>query len=90
MRGLLDGQESNHFASPSGVLKLQICTPTGTLSCKACPSQKVEYFIPGTEPKQACTDEMFTPKTEDQQGQTGTLPRDTMLNGAVDLLQNRQ
>ena len=82
MRGLLEGQESNRFASPSGLLKLQICTSTGTLSCKACPSQKVEYFIPGTEPKQACTDEMFTPKTEDQQGQAGTPPRDTMLNGA--------
>lgn len=82
MRGLLEGQESNHFASPSGLLKLQVCTSTGTLSCAACPSQKVEYFIPGTEPKQACTDEMFTPKTEDQQGQTGAIPRDNMLNGA--------
>ena len=82
MRGLLEGQESNRFASPSGLLKLQVCSSTGTLACKACPLQKVEYFIPGTEPKQACTDEMFTPKTEDQQGQTGALPRNSILNGA--------
>ena len=82
MRGLLEGQESNHFASPSGLLKLQVCTSTGTLACKACPLQKVEYFIPGTEPKQACTDEMFTPKEEDQQGQAEVLSRDTILNGA--------
>lgn len=77
MRGLLDEHEPHRFASPSGLLKLRTCAVTGTLSCKACPLQKDEYFIPGTEPKQACTDEMFIPKDDQQNGEK----RDGILEG---------
>ncbi len=40
-------------AVPSGLVRVPICTLTGTLSCEGCPT-KFEYYKKGTEPKTAC------------------------------------
>ncbi len=83
MKGLLDEVNPHKFASPSGLLKVRVCTQTGTLSCKACPSSRDEYFIPGTEPKTFCTDEMFVPK-DPNASPTPTPPaRDQILRGVM-------
>jgi len=42
---------------PENLVKVEICTLTGTLSCNACPSKKWEIFLPGTEPKNSCSEE---------------------------------
>ncbi|HKY73967.1 MAG TPA: PBP1A family penicillin-binding protein [Patescibacteria group bacterium] len=77
MRGLLDDMSPHAFASPSGLLKLRICSLTGTLPCKACPQQRDEYFIRGTEPKQACTNEGFLGSSP----QPSPTIRSTILEG---------
>lgn len=38
---------------PSDLIKVSICSLTGTLPCDGCPT-KYEYFKKGTEPKTAC------------------------------------
>ncbi|MFZ5365896.1 MAG: transglycosylase domain-containing protein [Patescibacteria group bacterium] len=42
---------------PENLVKVEICSLTGTLSCDACPSKKWEIFLPGTEPKKSCNEE---------------------------------
>ena len=66
MMSLLNEKEPHHFATPSGLLKMKVCVSTGTLGCSACPSQREEYFLPGTEPKQSCTEEMFKKPESDK------------------------
>lgn len=41
------------LAAPVEVIKVSICTLTGSLPCDGCPT-KYEYFKKGTEPKFAC------------------------------------
>jgi membrane carboxypeptidase/penicillin-binding protein len=53
---LLKNYPSPGFIPPVDLLKLAICPRTGQLACPAC-SGKTEYFLPGTEPKVACSSE---------------------------------
>jgi len=46
-------QTSTASATPQNLIKVSICTLTGTLPCDGCPT-KYEYFVKGTEPKAAC------------------------------------
>ncbi|MFZ3068827.1 MAG: transglycosylase domain-containing protein [Microgenomates group bacterium] len=39
--------------APTGLIRVPICTLTGTLSCEGCPT-KYEYYKKGTEPKTTC------------------------------------
>lgn len=41
---------------PNDLVKISICTLTGTLPCEGCPT-KYEYFKKGSEPKYACDPE---------------------------------
>jgi 1A family penicillin-binding protein len=40
-------------AAPSDLIRVSICTLTGTLPCEGCPS-RFEYFKKGNEPKTSC------------------------------------
>jgi membrane peptidoglycan carboxypeptidase len=62
MRLTLDDANPHTFAGPDGMIKVQICARTGTLSCRGCPAVRDEWFIPGTEPKTACNPAQFRPK----------------------------
>lgn len=81
MKSLLDDASPHKFSSPSGLIKLRVCTQTGTLPCKACPTTRDDYFIPGTEPKSFCSDEMFVPK--DPNASPTPSPRDQILRGVT-------
>jgi len=83
MKGLLDDTNPHTFASPSGFIKVRVCAQTGTLSCKACPSSRDEFFIPGTEPKTYCTDEMFAPKDPNATPTPTSNSRDQLLQGVT-------
>ncbi len=43
------------YSPPQNLVRVEICTLTGTRSCPECPNKRAEYFLPGTEPKAACT-----------------------------------
>jgi 1A family penicillin-binding protein len=56
MSFLLKDLPDKEFASPEGLIKLEICPSTGTLPCEGC-GGKWEYFLPGSEPKIHCSPE---------------------------------
>lgn len=45
---------SGEFAMPEDVVTLATDPTTGALARAGCPEQREEYFIPGTEPTEAC------------------------------------
>ncbi len=53
MSFLLKDLPDKEFASPEGLIKLEICPLTATLPCEGC-GGKWEYFLPGAEPKTHC------------------------------------
>lgn len=64
IRSMLSEDQPHYFPQPTGLIKVKICKTTGTLPCSACPSLVEEYFIPGTQPKTACSEESFKKKIE--------------------------
>lgn len=50
---LLANSEPHKFEPPDTLIQKSICPYTGTLACAGC-SNRLEYFIPGTEPKTTC------------------------------------
>lgn len=77
---ILKDQPSHKFTSPQNLLKLDICTITGQLTCDGCPS-KTEYFIPGTEPTNRCSSEQIKNILEEK-AKKDQAERDKILNGA--------
>ncbi len=65
MRSLLDEKKNHLFALPDNLVRVAICTRTGTLPCTGCPSVREEVFAKGSEPKKACNPQYFA----DQQNQ---------------------
>lgn len=64
MNNLLKDSPSAGFSAPQDLIKVAVCEQTGQLACASCPG-KESYFIPGTEPKSACTDEQIKKYIED-------------------------
>jgi len=56
MSFLLKDLPDKEFASPEGLIKLEICPLTATLPCEGC-GGRWEYFLPGSEPKIHCIPE---------------------------------
>ncbi|MBI2029179.1 PBP1A family penicillin-binding protein [Candidatus Gottesmanbacteria bacterium] len=55
MTGLIEDKPQEIYATPSGMIKVKICATNGLLTCARCPRETEEFFIPGTEPKTACS-----------------------------------
>jgi membrane peptidoglycan carboxypeptidase len=57
MATLLENNKDNNtiLTTPENLIKVPICTLTGSLACKECPYIREEYFIRGQEPQTACT-----------------------------------
>ncbi|MFH0943274.1 MAG: transglycosylase domain-containing protein [Candidatus Beckwithbacteria bacterium] len=78
---LLNDQPPHVFTPPTDLIKVNICSITGQLSCEGCPS-KLEYFIPGTEPKQACSAEQIK-AIQEEKAKKDQEERDKILTGAT-------
>ena len=82
MRQVLDESSPHRFATPSGMIKVTVCSRTGTLPCSACPSTSDEFFTPGTEPTRQCTPADFTSPSPSSRPFEQSLPeRNQILNG---------
>jgi penicillin-binding protein 1C len=81
---LLKTYPSRGFISPAGLLKLAICPATGQLACSSC-SGKSEYFLPGTEPKTACSD----PAAADQKKLENNGPNTNPRSGGRNVVRDR-
>lgn len=62
MTNLLQDKPDEPFPVPENLIKVQICSLTGTLPCERCPT-KEEYFLPGTEPQTHCDPNSFITPT---------------------------
>jgi len=77
--GLLKTSPSTGFAAPTGLIQANICTITGQLACEGCPT-KTEFFIPGTEPKAACSKDAIK-KLLEEKAKKEQEERDKILQG---------
>lgn len=78
MKSVLAQRTSPHeFSKPGNtVVAVKICTMTGQLACDGCPSRD-EFFVPGTEPKEACKSETIQELKQKQEEKN----RDKILEG---------
>lgn len=77
----LDDATPHRFPPPDGLIKVEICAVTGTLPCRGCPAVREEYFVPGTEPTQACNPAYFTRPLNTPQPTDPS--RDRILEGLI-------
>lgn len=80
MSRLLVGTESKAWAPPEDVVKLGICSITGTLPCKGCPTRS-EWFLKENTPKAACNPEDIIARTEEEEKKEQILPEAAQTEG---------
>jgi membrane carboxypeptidase/penicillin-binding protein len=78
MLKLYEGQPTHSFVPPSDVIKVSVCPLTQTLFCGECPNPRYDYYLAGTEPKNACTADQILQLSSPSPQQ---LPRDQILDG---------
>ncbi len=76
IRLVLDDTQPHVFTPPEGLIKVAICSATGTLPCSGCPRVTDEWFTPGTQPLTACRSDQFKPSPSPTTGS-----RDQILLG---------
>jgi 1A family penicillin-binding protein len=50
MRAVLRGQPETAFVRPDGLVRQEVCIPSGLLPTPCCPRTRLEWFIDGTQP----------------------------------------
>lgn len=73
MSRLLVGTESTAWAPPEDVVRLGVCSLTGTLPCRGCPT-KAEWFLQENTPKIACNPEQLATQEEKEGRKEQLLP----------------
>jgi len=72
MTALLNNQKSTEWETPKGLLRVPICSTTGTLPCEGCPI-KLEWFLEEKKPTYACK----PTKPEEGKEAEATIPQKT-------------
>lgn len=80
MRSMLKDDLPHRFSPPENLIKVHVCTSTGTLPCGPCPKTREEWFLPGSEPKSPCSDTTFKLKESKSPATSG---RDQILHGVT-------
>jgi membrane carboxypeptidase/penicillin-binding protein len=80
MTSLLKNTQNTLFIEPENIIEVKICGLTGTLACNACPNNRTEVFLQGTEPKKACNDDIISRILNPTQNPTAGS-RDQILDG---------
>jgi len=78
MSALLADLPSKDWAVPEGIVKLAICSYSGTLPCNGCP-QRSEWFLSENQPTAHCSPNQFAQNLSGQNNQTSP---DILDNGA--------
>ncbi len=63
MRSLLEGLPDRGFPRPDGLVRVEVCALSGLLPTPACPYNRMEWFIQGTQP--AAPDTLYRQETLD-------------------------
>ncbi len=87
MRTVTSGVTEEAFVQPEGLLRQEVCALSGLLPGEACPYQRFEWFIRGTEP--SAPDNLYQKVTLDRQSMCladETTPADrTVVRLVLDL-----
>lgn len=59
MENALEGEPIQAFQPPRGTIAVYLNPENGKLATKDCPTQRLTYFIAGTEPTEYCTDHII-------------------------------
>lgn len=51
MRSVLAARPEEAFTRPAGLIQVEICALSGKLPTQACPNRRLEWFIPGAQPR---------------------------------------
>ena len=57
MRAALSGKPETPFTAPAGLVRAEVCVPSGRLPTPICPRTRTEWFLDGTVPTQP--DELY-------------------------------
>ena len=79
MNELVSSSPAPGFSPPPDLVQVQVCTITGELACAGCPA-RLEYFLPGTQPKKACTEGEIKNLLEEK-AKKDQAERDKILQG---------
>lgn len=66
------------FPRPDDLIEVEICSKTGTLPCEGC-GGKLEFFLPGTEPKTHCVSEKIQEEKEKEKSKPSPTPGPPLL-----------
>ena len=70
MRALLSEKESFAWEAPPGLVKMPVCTITGTLPCEGCPT-RMEWFLQEKKPLLACRPEQVIAYKQEKERKEG-------------------
>lgn len=81
MSAVLAQTPHEKFEPPPGLVKVTVCGLTGSLTCSACPNPREEYFVSGTQPQEACNDQIIQTLLNPTPTHSLPFPRDQILEG---------
>ncbi len=83
---ILNDKSSVDWKIPEKLIKVNICSITGTLPCNGCPT-KQEWFVEGQEPKNRCTHESIE-KIMEQRANNGKPREGQILEEGISTQRN--
>lgn len=75
MSNLLKDKSNEDFPKPEDLKEVTVCGLTNTLTCRACPNPRRELFLPGTEPKYGCDEQLIRKALDEKQKKLAPSPR---------------
>lgn len=83
MRALLANEENHSWEIPEGLVRIPICSLTGTLPCEGCPT-RLEWFLEENQPQKACNlEQIEREKKEREEREKKEKPRGRILEPAA-------
>ena len=83
MRALLANEENHNWEIPEGLVRIPICSLTGTLPCEGCPT-RLEWFLEENQPQKACNlEQIEREKKEREEREKKEKPRGRILEPAA-------
>jgi penicillin-binding protein 1A len=85
MKAAHEGKRTSDFTRPEGITTARICTKTGLLATKACPTTRDEVFVERTEPTGFCTTHRMGNERILEEFRFERLDRKSLESGELDL-----
>jgi len=74
MRLTLDDAQPHAFVKPPGLVEVAMCGQSARGGCSSCSNARIEYFLPGTEPRGGCYAGRFSSSSGTTPNNVGNPP----------------